>query len=62
MYKKHYINVAMILRAEREFADSERDIDGVIFALAAYFARENPRFERETFYAVANLKGGFDES
>jgi hypothetical protein len=62
MTQRHFEAIAAILAGDLALAESEGEsaayrIRGVILSLAEYFASENPRFKRSTFYLACGLTG-----
>lgn len=58
MTRKDFEAIAEILAAERAVQQSipaKVAVSGVAYSLADYFARANPRFDRQRFYVAAGV-------
>jgi hypothetical protein len=49
MSRKHYIDLADRLRAERDDFDTPADYERAVEIAALFFAADNPRFDRGRF-------------
>ena len=56
MTKKHYIEIAQILKHERTFGEHQPTVDSIAKELCSVFKRENAAFKKEVFLAACGVE------
>jgi len=56
MTKKHYIEIAQILKHERTFGEHQQTVDSIAESLCGMFKRENSLFKKEVFLKACGVE------
>jgi hypothetical protein len=56
MTKKHYIEIANILKHERTFGEHQPSVDSIAKELCGVFKRENSAFKKDVFLKACGVE------
>jgi hypothetical protein len=56
MTKKHYIEIANILKHERRFGEHQPTVDSIAKELCGVFKRENSAFKKDVFLNACGVE------
>jgi len=56
MTKKHYIEIAQILKHERTFGEHQQTVDSIAKSLCGMLKRENSLFKKEAFLKACGVE------
>jgi hypothetical protein len=56
MAKKHYIEIANILKIERKYGEHAPTVDSIAKALCGVFKRENSAFKKDVFLNACGVE------
>jgi uncharacterized protein YqgQ len=56
MTKKHYIEIANILKHERTFGEHQATVDSIAKELCSVFKRENSLFKKDVFLKACGVE------
>lgn len=56
MTKKHYIEIASILKSERNFGEHQPTVDAIAKELASFLKRDNARFDKSKFLTACGVE------